>query len=125
MWFQRWEINQHHFVLAFSPYISIVSLVLLRFTSDFYNRNAAVELGFVESKAQAHRLSERGRESVEVGQVARRPQLREGDGACSVVHSYSNTVPGHLVCEAGLPAVVPGSQLPVMLLCQTPGHLEI
>lgn len=79
-----------------------------------------VELSFVESKAQAHGLSERGGERVEVGQVVGWFHLGEGDGARSVVHGDGNTVAGHLVRKAGLPAVVPSSQLPVVLLRQTP-----
>lgn len=89
-------------------------------TSDFNKRDAAVELSFVESEAQAHRLSEGGREGVDVDQVVGWSHLREGDGACAVVHNNRNSVSSHLVYEAGLPAVVPGSQLPVVLLCQAP-----
>lgn len=90
-------------------------------TSDFGDdRDAAVELGFVQSKAQAQRPSERGGESVEAGQVVGCSHLGEGDGACAVVHSDGYSVAGHLAGEAGLLAVVPGSQLPVTLLCQAP-----
>lgn len=80
----------------------------------------AVELSLVESKAQTQRLSEGGREGVEVGQAAGRSHLGEGDGARAVVQSHGHSVARHLVRQAGLPAVVPGRQLPVMLLGQAP-----
>lgn len=85
----------------------------------------AVELSFVESKAQTQRLSESGGESVEVGQVVGWSHLGEGDGAGAVVHGDGHSVAGHLAREAGLPAVVPGGQLPVVLLCQAPGYLKV
>lgn len=62
---------------------------------------------------------------MEVGQAAGRSHFGEGDGARAVVHSDGNPVATHLVHQAGLPAVVPGSQLPVMLLCQTPRQLQV
>lgn len=93
--------------------------------SDFDDGDAAVELSLVESEAQAQRLSERGGEGVEVGQIVRLSHLRECDGAGTVVHGDANSVASHLVREAGLPAVVPGGQLPVVLLCQAPRYLDI
>lgn len=65
--------------------------------SDLDDRNAAVELGFVEPEAQAQRVSKRGRESVEVGQAARCSHLGEGDGARAIVHSDGDPVASHLV----------------------------
>lgn len=82
--------------------------------------DATVELRLVESEAQAQRLGEGGGEGVEVGQAAVRPHLGEGDGAGAVVRGHGHPVAAHLVCEAGLPAVVPGGQLLVVLLRQTP-----
>lgn len=105
--------------LLFSPPCPSLS------NSDFDDRNVAVELSFVESEAQAQRVGKRGRERVEVGQAARCSHLGEGDGARAVVHSDGDPVAGHLVGQTSLPAVVPGSQLPVMLLRQAPRYLEI
>lgn len=82
--------------------------------------DATVQLRLVESEAQAQRLGEVGGEGVEVGQAAVLPHLGEGDGARTVVHSHGHAVATHLVCEAGLPAVVPGCQPLVVLLRQTP-----
>lgn len=89
------------------------------------DRDATVELRLVQSKSQTQRLGEGGGEGVEVGQAAGWSHLREGDGARVVVHSDGNPVAAYLVHQAGLPAVVPGSQLLVMLLCQTPRQLQV
>lgn len=65
---------------------------------------------------------------MEVGQAAGRSHLRESDGPRAVVHGDADPAAGHLVQEAGLPAVVPGRKLPVVLLRQTPrelGDMEI
>lgn len=64
-------------------------LVLLSpfFFSNFHNRDATVELSFVESEAQAYRLRERGGESVDMGQTVGWSHFREGNGARSVVQS--------------------------------------
>lgn len=127
VWFQKWGNKStprcHHVKPAHQHYCLLLSLFSTSYLDD--DRDAAVELSFVESKAQAQRLSERGGEGVEVGQVAGWPHLGEGDGACVVVHSDGNSVASHLVREAGLPAVVPGSQLPVVLLGQAPWELEV
>lgn len=115
-----WQVkNQPNSVISscFSPFPS---------ASDFGDDgDAAVELSFVQSKAQAQRLSERGGESVEAGQVAGCSHLGEGDGAHVVVHGDGDSVAGHLAREAGLLAVVPSSQLPVVLLRQAPRDLEV
>lgn len=52
--------------------------------------------------------------------MAGRSHLGEGDGARVVVHGNGDSVAVHLAREAGLPAVVPGGQLPVVLLRQAP-----
>lgn len=87
--------------------------------------DATVELRLVESETQTQRLGEGGGEGVQVGQAAVGPHLREGDGATAVVHGNGHPVAADLVCEAGLPAVVPGGQLPVVLLRQTPRQLQV
>ena len=84
--------------------------------SNFKDRHAAVELGFVQPEAQAHRLAEGRREGVQVGETPGWAHLTEGDGSRVVVQSHADPVATHLAGEAGLPAVVPGRQLPVMLL---------
>lgn len=61
---------------------------------------------------------------MEVGQAAGWSHLGEGDGSCAVVHGDADSVAGQLVQEAGLPAVVPGCELSVVLLRQTPRELE-
>lgn len=58
-----------------TEFIIIILLAVLFITSDFNNSDPTVELSFVESKAQAHRLSKGGGESVEVDQVVRRSHL--------------------------------------------------
>lgn len=86
--------------------------------------DAAVELRFVESEAQTERLGEGDDEGVEVGQAAARSHLGERDGSRTVVHGHADSVAFHVVQEAGLPPVVPGCQLSVVLLRQTPRELE-
>lgn len=83
---------------------------------DFEDGDATVKFGFVQSKAQGHRLSEGGGEGVKVGEVSRPFHLREGDGSCTVVQGYGDPVVTHLVIQASLSAVVPGSEFSVMLL---------
>lgn len=58
-----------------------------------------------------------------MGQAAGRSHLGEIDGPRAVVHGDADPVAGHLVQEAGLPAVVPGRKLPIVLLRQTPREL--
>lgn len=89
------------------------------------DRDATVELRLVESEAQTQRLGEGGGEGVEVGQPAVRPHLREGDGAAAVVNRHSHPAAVYWVREAGLFAVVPGGQLLVVLLRQTPRQLQV
>ena len=84
--------------------------------SNFKHTHAAVELRFVQAKAQAHRLAEGRGEGVQVGETPGRADLTERDGSRVVVQSHTDPVATHLAGEAGLPAVVPGRQLPVVLL---------
>lgn len=60
---------------------------------------------------------------MKVGQVAGRPHLGVGDSTCPVVHRDAHPGATHLLREPRLPAVVPGSELLVMLLSQAPRHL--
>lgn len=87
--------------------------------------DSAMELSFVEAKAQAHGLVEGGGEVVQVGQGVRWPHLGEGDGAGAIVQGHANTGARHSTGDACLPAVVPGGQLSIMLLCQAPRHLQV
>lgn len=61
---------------------------------------------------------------MEVGQAAGRSHFGEGDGSRAVVHGDADSVACHLVREARLSAVVPGCELSVVLLRQTPRKLE-
>lgn len=61
---------------------------------------------------------------MEVGQAAGRSHLGESDGSRAVVHGHADSVAGHLVQDADLSAVVPGCELSVVLLRQTPRELE-
>lgn len=114
-----WKRNKH-FILRRAWSKSHLVLWSASFLSNLDNRDATVELSFVESEAQAYGLSERGRESVDMGQTVRLSHFRESNGACSIVQSDGNSIASHLVGETGLSAVVPGSQLPVMLLRHAP-----
>lgn len=88
--------------------------------SHFNDRDAALELSFIESEAQTHRLGEAGGESVEVDQGVGRSHFGEGDGPGAVVHGNCDSIADHLVREPCLPTVVPGRQLFVVLLRQAP-----
>lgn len=84
----------------------------------------AVQIWFVEAKAQADGLGEAGAEIVQGEQGGSRSYFWKGDGARIIVQSHCQMVAWHFYGELGFLSVMPGSKFPVMLLCQAPGYLS-